>query len=253
MESSPPRCEPRRAGRNESGGSDETQNRPVLSGALALAAPATASASFVSVIANGTTGTGTRAPAIFYNGDEGSRFAADDNNVVISDGSGPNSFDVVDIGTSKLTVGGGCVKLTSTQAPATGRASGTSVRTRSISAPATIASAFRPRTSTSAARSTAASATIFDQPIALPDDIRGGAASTRCSTTRTSPVIVRLPADAVANDGQGGAEDNIHSDVEDVHGTNGNDSLQATTQSARAFLFGLGGNDSLTGGEASRT
>lgn len=65
---------------------------------------------------------------------------------------------------------------------------------------------------------------------------------------------VTVSADGVANDGEAGESDNIGTDVEEIVGTDQNDTLTATNSvlprctSDCAELFGLGGNDTLNGG-----
>jgi Ca2+-binding RTX toxin-like protein len=64
---------------------------------------------------------------------------------------------------------------------------------------------------------------------------------------------VNVSADGVANDGAAGETDNIGTDVEEIDGTNGADTLTATSSVGSCTadctgLFGNGGNDTLNGG-----
>jgi hypothetical protein len=72
------------------------------------------------------------------------------------------------------------------------------------------------------------------------DDIHGGAGSDSVLYgDRTAPVSVSL--DDAANDGQAGEGDNVRSDVENIYGGQGNDTL--TGNSAPNLLDGSGGDD----------
>lgn len=80
------------------------------------------------------------------------------------------------------------------------------------------------------------------------DDIRGGPDRDRVTySSRTAGVVVHL--DDVANDG--GENDNIHSDVEDLTGTQSGDSLNGSALAN--VLDGLGGNDILRGFDGNDT
>jgi Ca2+-binding RTX toxin-like protein len=76
------------------------------------------------------------------------------------------------------------------------------------------------------------------------DNMFGGAGVDQVSYAgRAANVQVRL--DNFANDGQGGENDNAHSDIENVTGGNGNDLLIGS--GANNVIRGLGGSDSLHG------
>lgn len=77
------------------------------------------------------------------------------------------------------------------------------------------------------------------------DDIRGGPGTDAAlHGGRTGSVAISL--DNVANDGEAGEGDNIHSDVEQVFGGDGGDQL--TGNDRGNLLDGAGGNDALFGG-----
>lgn len=77
------------------------------------------------------------------------------------------------------------------------------------------------------------------------DDIHGGAGTDAVVYgDRDAPVTVTL--DDVANDGQAGEGDNVHSDVEQIFGGNGRDVLQGTP--GPELIDGAGGNDTIVDG-----
>ncbi|HSV14370.1 MAG TPA: calcium-binding protein [Tepidisphaeraceae bacterium] len=77
------------------------------------------------------------------------------------------------------------------------------------------------------------------------DDIHGGGGSdTVDHSTRTNGVNVS--ADDTANDGEAGESDNVHSDVEEIVGGDGNDSLSGAATGS--ILVGGNGKNILTGG-----
>jgi hypothetical protein len=78
------------------------------------------------------------------------------------------------------------------------------------------------------------------------DDIHGGAGNDAASYA-ASPGGVTVTLDGKANDGMPGEGDNVHTDVEDVYGSPGDDTL--TGDRANNTLDGGAGNDSITGGK----
>jgi hypothetical protein len=77
------------------------------------------------------------------------------------------------------------------------------------------------------------------------DDYHGGPGSDIMNyIQRTRPVLVDL--DNVADDGEPGENDNVRSNVENVLGGSGDDSIKSL--GAHSFLFGGDGNDHLVGG-----
>ena len=60
------------------------------------------------------------------------------------------------------------------------------------------------------------------------------------------PVNVNVSLDDVANDGSPGENDNVHTDVEDIHGGAGDDILTGDAQGNA--IMGVGGKDTITGG-----
>src|SRR5262245_28155302 len=77
------------------------------------------------------------------------------------------------------------------------------------------------------------------------DDIAGGdGQDTADFSGRTGDVTV-TPND-VADDGEAGEGDNVHSDIESVTGGSGNDRIVAGPSAS--YLYGGSGNDSITGG-----
>ncbi|WP_405060183.1 calcium-binding protein [Kribbella sp. NBC_01505] len=79
------------------------------------------------------------------------------------------------------------------------------------------------------------------QPLGGTDDVHGGAGIDRVVYGGSADVEVRL--DDLANDGAAGENDNIHSDVEDLTGSHGNDVLVGTAGPNR--IDGGSGNDKL--------
>lgn len=67
------------------------------------------------------------------------------------------------------------------------------------------------------------------------------------ATAVRAPVPVAVSLDDAANDGSAGEGDNIRSDIEEVWGSEGNDSLLGSP--GRNTLGGLGGDDVISGGE----
>ena len=80
------------------------------------------------------------------------------------------------------------------------------------------------------------------------DNMFGGlGVDTATYAGRAATVIVSI--DNVANDGQVGEGDNVHTDVENLIGGKGNDSLTGSATANR--IFGGAGNDRITGGGGS--
>jgi Ca2+-binding RTX toxin-like protein len=84
------------------------------------------------------------------------------------------------------------------------------------------------------------------------DDIQGGDGSDFYSPTGAAGVTITL--DDVANDGEPGENDNVHSDIEEVFGTSFDDTLIGSANNDTFFgfggddtLIGAGGNDTLIG------
>jgi len=84
------------------------------------------------------------------------------------------------------------------------------------------------------------------------DSLSGGLGRDGVSYDRTSPI--RVTIDGIANDGESGEGDNVHTDVEAVQGGEGDDTLIGNGRSnfldgyfGNDRLFGEGGNDSLSG------
>jgi Ca2+-binding RTX toxin-like protein len=91
-----------------------------------------------------------------------------------------------------------------------------------------------------------------------PDDIHGGPgtdfvqySSYRCTSGLPGQLVsnrasVTVDLDDVADDGAAGEGDNVHSDIEDLYGTGGDDTL--TGDADANLLNGLSGSDTLRGG-----
>jgi Ca2+-binding RTX toxin-like protein len=77
------------------------------------------------------------------------------------------------------------------------------------------------------------------------DEVHGDGGLDTYSYVGSSPVVVTL--DDLANDGEPGENDNIHSSVDRVVGTSGNDEI--TGSPLPNWIEGNGGNDTLRGGD----
>ena len=82
------------------------------------------------------------------------------------------------------------------------------------------------------------------------DDYRGGPGFDLVDFTG-APITVNVSLDDVPGDGPAGDNDNVHSDVEDVEGTSGNDVITGSALGNR--LLGLGGDDTIDGGAGADT
>ena len=77
------------------------------------------------------------------------------------------------------------------------------------------------------------------------DDISGGPGFDIVDFTG-APITVKVSLDDLPGDGPAGDDDNVHSDVEDVDGTSGNDEITGSALGNR--LRGLSGADTIDGG-----
>ena len=77
------------------------------------------------------------------------------------------------------------------------------------------------------------------------DDYRGGPGFDLVDFTG-APITVKVSLDDLPGDGPAGDNDNVHSDVEDVTGTSGNDVITGSALGNR--LRGLSGDDTIDGG-----
>jgi hypothetical protein len=77
------------------------------------------------------------------------------------------------------------------------------------------------------------------------DDIHGGTGFDEVDFSG-APLSVRVTLDDVADDGPAGDDDNVHSDVEDVSATGGNDVIKGSP--GGNSIFGLSGDDVIDGG-----
>jgi Ca2+-binding RTX toxin-like protein len=90
------------------------------------------------------------------------------------------------------------------------------------------------------------------------DDIQGGDDSDFYSANGLAGVTITL--DDIANDGEPGENDNVHSDIEEIFGTSSGDTIIGNSNSETFFGFGgadnlqgAGGNDDLQGGDGTDT
>ena len=82
-----------------------------------------------------------------------------------------------------------------------------------------------------------------------PDDLRGGAGFDELRYDLAFPARaagVHVTIDDLADDGEPGEQDNAHTDIEDLTGTDQNDVLIGSD--ASNVIVGLGGDDQITGG-----
>ena len=76
-------------------------------------------------------------------------------------------------------------------------------------------------------------------------DVFNGGAGTDCADYANTAISVNVSLDDVANDGRPGEGDNVRSDVENIVGSYGNDTL--TGSAAANYIQGAGGTDTIYG------